>query len=220
MIDYDKAVAVTNRHLCCNDYFEQIKKIAYSGVKTIIVREKDLSECEYINLYKKVLEVCSVTDRKVLCIPHFYPKVCEEFPINMLHLPFEMFLEYAKAHNQAVSGLCQGNSHQADSRQTGSYQADSCQTGSCRISLGTSVHSFEEAVLAQKLGAAYITAGHIFETDCKKGAEPRGLDFLKNVCSSVNIPVYAIGGISQENYESALEAGAAKVCMMSQMMRM
>ena len=33
-------------------------------------------------------------------------------------------------------------------------------------------------------------------TDCKKGLAPRGLDFLKNVCDSVDIPVYAIGGIN------------------------
>lgn len=41
-----------------------------------------------------------------------------------------------------------------------------------------------------------MTAGHIFATDCKKGLPPRGLDFLKNVCDAVLIPVYAIGGIN------------------------
>ena len=25
------------------------------------------------------------------------------------------------------------------------------------------------------LGATYVVAGHIFETDCKKGLEPRGI---------------------------------------------
>lgn len=34
--------------------------------------------------------------------------------------------------------------------------------------IGTSVHSVEEAIEAQKLGATYISAGHIFATDCKK----------------------------------------------------
>ena len=64
--------------------------------------------------------------------------------------------------------------------------------------LGTSVHSVEDAKEAEHLGADYIFAGNIFETDCKKGLPGRGLEFLENVCKAVNIPVYAIGGISEE----------------------
>lgn len=84
--------------------------------------------------------------------------------------------------------------------------------------VGASVHSVEEAVLAEKFGAAYVTAGHIFATDCKKGVPPRGLEFLENVCKSVKIPVYAIGGITRENMRLALETGAAGVCVMSGLM--
>ena len=84
--------------------------------------------------------------------------------------------------------------------------------------MGTSVHSPEEAALAEKLGASYVTAGHIFATDCKKGVPPRGLDFLENVCKSVKIPVYAIGGITRSNMHLALEKGAAGVCVMSGLM--
>ena len=54
--------------------------------------------------------------------------------------------------------------------------------------IGTSVHSVEDAIKAEQLGATYMTAGHIFATDCKKGLPPRGLDFLKNVCDAVGIP--------------------------------
>lgn len=43
--------------------------------------------------------------------------------------------------------------------------------------VGVSVHSADEAVLAEKMGATYVTAGHIFATDCKKGLEPRGIEF-------------------------------------------
>lgn len=56
--------------------------------------------------------------------------------------------------------------------------------------VGVSVHSADEAVLAEKMGATYVTAGHIFATDCKKGLEPRGIEFLKNAVSSVDIDVY------------------------------
>ena len=66
-------------------------------------------------------------------------------------------------------------------------------------SIGTSVHSIEDAVLAEKSGADYIIAGHIFTTDCKKGLAPRGINFLKDVCNAVKIPVYAIGGIDNNS---------------------
>lgn len=85
---------------------------------------------------------------------------------------------------------------------------------------GVSVHSVEDARLAEQCGATYLTAGHVFVTDCKKGLAPRGLDFLHEVCSSVKIPVYAIGGINDKNAASCIREGAAGVCVMSGYMRM
>lgn len=84
--------------------------------------------------------------------------------------------------------------------------------------VGASVHSAGEAIEAEKLGASYVIAGHIFATDCKKGLPPHGLDFLEAVCKSVKIPVYAIGGITRENMPSVLERGAAGACVMSGLM--
>lgn len=81
--------------------------------------------------------------------------------------------------------------------------------------VGASVHSVEEAVEAEKKGVDYVIAGHIFATDCKKGLAPRGLDFLKQVCNAVKIPVYAIGGINADNIKLIAEAGADGACIMS-----
>lgn len=86
------------------------------------------------------------------------------------------------------------------------------------VKLGSSCHSVEDALEAQALGCTYIIAGHIFETDCKKGLPGRGLTFLKEVCQSVTLPVYAIGGITSENIRQVLAAGASGVCMMHSLM--
>lgn len=85
---------------------------------------------------------------------------------------------------------------------------------------GCSVHSPEDALKAEKLGATYLTAGHIYTTDCKKGLPPRGLKFLENVCKSVKIPVYAIGGIHMGTgqIEEVIKSGAKGGCIMSEMM--
>lgn len=78
-----------------------------------------------------------------------------------------------------------------------------------------SVHSIKEAKRAQELGAEFIIAGHIFETQSKPGLPPRGLPFLRDVCASVSIPVFAIGGVTEQNAGQCVAAGAFGICRMS-----
>jgi len=88
--------------------------------------------------------------------------------------------------------------------------------------LGSSIHSVSEAQEAERLGADYLTAGHIYATDCKAGVPPRGLDFLEEVCQSVQIPVYGIGGVRIESgqLDEMMARGAAGACVMSGMMQL
>ena len=88
--------------------------------------------------------------------------------------------------------------------------------------LSTSVHSAEEAQEAQALGATVLIAGHIYTTQCKAGLAPRGLGFLRGVCSAVKLPVYAIGGIGFDASQHAelLANGASGACVMSAYMRL
>jgi thiamine-phosphate pyrophosphorylase len=81
--------------------------------------------------------------------------------------------------------------------------------------VGVSAHTVEELREAEHLGADYATFSPVFATECKRGVEPKGLDELKRACDSVNIPVYALGGIDATNAESCIKAGAAGVCEMS-----
>ncbi|MDO5123401.1 MAG: thiamine phosphate synthase [Eubacteriales bacterium] len=84
--------------------------------------------------------------------------------------------------------------------------------------IGASCHSTGDAIEAQTLGCTYITAGHVFETDCKKGLPGRGLEFLGSVCEEVSIPVYGIGGIDSTNVASVRSKGAKGICLMSSLM--
>lgn len=87
--------------------------------------------------------------------------------------------------------------------------------------LSTSVHSVDEALEAQSLGASVLIAGHIYATQCKAGLAPRGLSFLHEVCKAVQLPVYAIGGIGFDKAQHAelLAQGARGACVMSAYMR-
>lgn|SRR5690554_314545 len=84
--------------------------------------------------------------------------------------------------------------------------------------IGASVHSVEEAIEAQNLGATRLIAGHIFQTSSKNGLPPRGLSFLKQVCRATSLPVLAIGGVSEKNAKEVLAAGAIGICLMSEPM--
>lgn len=128
-------------------------------------------------------------EEKVPLILHTYVKTAKKLGILRLHLPFQSFMNMCRQEKEVFQEI------------------------------GVSVHTCEEAVAAWKAGASYITAGHIFLTDCKKGLPPRGLEFLGKVCRSVEIPVYAIGGITPENAASCIKSGAAGVCLMSSLMQ-
>lgn len=84
--------------------------------------------------------------------------------------------------------------------------------------IGCSVHSRDEAIRAEGWGADYLIAGHVFATGSKAGLPPRGVDFLADLCRSVSIPVFAIGGLTPERMPAILDAGAAGACVMSQAM--
>jgi thiazole tautomerase (transcriptional regulator TenI) len=92
-------LAITNRHLCPQGnaafgnarFLAQIEKIAASGVKAVVLREKDLSLKDYIDLARDVLKLCTV--RKVRFIVHGLPQAALELGCPYLHLPWAVFKE-------------------------------------------------------------------------------------------------------------------------------
>ncbi|WP_218135381.1 thiamine phosphate synthase [Paenibacillus sp. 276b] len=84
-----------------------------------------------------------------------------------------------------------------------------------RLRVGISVHSLEEAKVAEEQGADYLFYGHVYASNSKPNCEPRGLSALAEVCSNVSIPVIAIGGISPENIAAIRTAGARGAAVIS-----
>jgi thiamine-phosphate pyrophosphorylase len=77
---------------------------------------------------------------------------------------------------------------------------------------GVSCHSLEAAEAAERDGADYIFFGPIFATPSKETfGPPQGAERFQEVCRSVSIPVLAIGGITLDNAESCMVAGAAGI---------
>lgn len=82
--------------------------------------------------------------------------------------------------------------------------------------VGVSVHTEDEIANACTQKADYALLGHVFPTESKRDYGPSlGLDFLRNVCSKVSLPILALGGMRPELIDSVLEAGSAGVAGIS-----
>jgi thiamine-phosphate pyrophosphorylase len=85
--------------------------------------------------------------------------------------------------------------------------------------VGLSTHSLEQALRAERDGADYIGVGPIFPTATKPGMKPVGLNLVRQVAERVEIPFFAIGGITLDNVVQVLAAGATRVAVVSALLR-
>ncbi len=197
-----KIISITDRKNCKGSFYGRIARIAEAGVSAVILREKDLSSDEYEGLALKVKGICD--DAGVMFIAHSFIECAVNIGCRNIHLPLPVLRRAAGEGDLRIAG--------DDSGACTSGVPDSFDV------IGASVHSLSEALEAQALGAAYVTAGHVFETACKPGVAPRGLVFLRKIAQALDIPVYAIGGIDSGNVSDTRMAGASGVCVMSGLM--
>ncbi len=143
-------VAVTNRRLCARPFLEQVERICIFRPASLVLREKDLDENAYASLAAEVLAICN--SYQIPCILHSFPDVAKALGVKQIHLPLWRLEDMAASRPQSLAFFS---------------------------AIGASVHSVDEAQRAQALRATYLTAGHIFTTDCKKGLLQGGCSFFK-----------------------------------------
>jgi len=81
--------------------------------------------------------------------------------------------------------------------------------------IGASVSSPEEALLAEKEGADYISAQSIFKTSSKEDVKVIGLEGLRAIVNVSSLPVIAIGGIDKDNVKDVIRNGAKGIAVIS-----
>jgi len=85
--------------------------------------------------------------------------------------------------------------------------------------IGYSTHNLREALEAVRLPVDYISFGPIFPTKTKEDAQtPKGLRWLSEVRKAVEIPIVAIGGITETNMAHVLKEGVEGVAMISEIL--
>lgn len=81
--------------------------------------------------------------------------------------------------------------------------------------IGVSVHDLKEARIAYENGADYLGVGAVFSTNTKKDASAVSFTTLKEICTNIDIPVVAIGGINADNIIQLTGSGIDGVAVIS-----
>jgi thiamine-phosphate pyrophosphorylase len=135
--------------------------------------------------------------------------------ITQLHKVRLVVNDHLDIARDAVAGFC--HLGQEDFFGAGRRHVAELATGG--IQIGLSSHSPEQARQAIRAGASYIAVGPINRTPTKPSAAPTTLDYVRWAAANVEIPWFAIGGITLENLSQVLDAGARRICVVSAILR-
>jgi thiamine-phosphate pyrophosphorylase len=160
-----------------------IRRAAAAGAGWIQIREKDLDACSLVELARLAVAETRAAGARVLVNDRLDVALAANAAgvhLGEKSLPLETVIEWRRS------------------------------TGRSDFLIGVSCHSLESAHAAARGGAEYIFFGPVFATPSKAAfGTPQGIERLREVCASVEIPVLAIGGVNLENARACIASGAA-----------
>ena len=168
---------------------EVARQLCEGGSDLIQLRAKTSAPEEILRLAEVILPV---TDRAgVGLVINDHPKIAFQAGAFACHLGQEDFFD---------AGFTRAN------------QVIGCPPA---IKLGLSTHAPEQARRALAAGPDYIAIGPVFATGTKPAASPVTLDYVRWAAANVSAPWFAIGGITLQNLDDVLAAGARRICVVS-----
>jgi len=175
---------------------QKIEEVVAAGIDWVQIREKDLPARELASLTRQALDIAAKYSPKrssairVLVNDRLDVAIAER--ADGVHLG-EKSLPVGEARTLIKSAVLQ-------------------QTIGESFLIGASCHSIEAAQAAERDGADYIFFGPIFATPSKESfGPPQGVERLAQICHVISIPVLAIGGITLENANACIAAGATGI---------
>ena len=163
---------------------EQVEKCLKGGATCIQLREKQLSEEEFLEEARRM---------KAVCAKYHVPLLINDN------------VEIALAVDADGVHVGQSDMEALDVR---------AKLGPDKI-IGVTAKTVEQALLAEKHGADYLGSGAVFGTSTKEDASKMDHKVLKQICQAVQIPVVAIGGITEENVAELAGKGICGVAVVS-----
>ena len=178
--------AITDTHLIPRDRFGATVEAAVRGGATMIqLREKDTPRAEMVRLGREVL---AVTRRYgALLIINDHPSVAQEIGADGVHVGRD---DPPVAEARTLLGP--------------------------QAIIGASCYGdVERAVAAEQAGADYVAFGTPFPSPTKPKRTDISLGIFRAAKQRVQVPVFAIGGITLANAQQLIDAGADGVAIVS-----
>ncbi len=165
------------------------QQLCEGGADLVQVRAKDWPLAEVRRLAEKVIPVTQAAGVRLVINDHV--EVARDIGAEACHLGQEDF--FAAGHQQMAE----------------------LRHGSFPREFGLSTHSPDQAQRAVAAVPDYVAIGPVFPTGTKPGRPAVTLEYVHWATAHLSLPWFAIGGITLENLDEVLAAGARRVCVVS-----
>jgi thiamine-phosphate pyrophosphorylase len=164
---------------------ETIREATQAGCQLVQIREKDLNTRELSALTRAVIDVARPNGAKVL--------INHELDVALATGADGVHLRVTSMPASEARAIVAGK-------------------GLNDFLIAVSTHSLDQAQAAESGGADFVVCGPVFDTPSKREyGPPLGIERFSEICKSVKIPVFALGGINLSNYRETLERGASGI---------
>jgi thiamine-phosphate pyrophosphorylase len=190
--------AITDRSLCSGDgsqrqaaLIREAARWAIDGIDLIQLREKDLPAAEIAGLAREILKAITSAGSATKLLINSRPDIAVATGAHGVHLT-SSDEELTPAHVRSL------------------YSSASLPPPVITVSC----HTLDDVLRARDNHPDAILFAPVFEKVIA-GLETisgKGLEQLRNTCTAASpVPVYALGGVTQENAPACLQAGAAGI---------
>ncbi len=109
------------------------------------------------------------------------------------------------SHSDAVPDVTAVDGIHCNAKQLASLAERPCAEGKL---FAASCHNLDELRQAEKLGADYVTLSPVCKTDKYSQQQLLGWVGFSELRRKISLPVFALGGMSEDTFSSAMQAGA------------
>lgn len=168
---------------------EIARQLCDGGADILQLRAKGAATDDILRVAESLLSI--TTAASVPLVINDHPDLAAKVGAPFCHLGQEDFFEAGYTHTSQLP------------------------TQNSQLAIGLSTHAPAQAKRALQAGPAYIAIGPVHATPTKPGRPPVTLDYVRWAAANVTIPWFAIGGITLDNLDEILAAGAHRVCVVS-----